>query len=166
MQHAEGRRRRAAIVVLVAVVATAAIFAGQVRAFPPTRLLALGGNSHQSLTEDSVTALDKEFFSVSKLTKTMTKALKQITDANAAVDDNQTASAWHFDGENFAGGQARIVDLYNRTISDTKAKNAEAARTDLGGALHTLQDFYAHSNWVDLGNAGTNTDVGVPGHTI
>jgi hypothetical protein len=135
-------------------------------AFAPTKLLGLGSNTHQSITEASITALDTEFFAVPRQTRTMRQAMGQIVDANVAVDDDQVASALHFDGENFAAGQTRITGLLNRTIADLKAKNAQAARADLGGALHTIQDFYAHSNWIELGNNGPNADLGRSGHTI
>jgi von Willebrand factor A domain-containing protein 7 len=126
----------------------------------------LGSNTHESITKASVEALDKEFFSVSKLTRTMNDALDDIVTANENVDHDQFQSALHFDGENFAGGQARLIDLFNSTLADIRAKNARAARGHLGAALHTIQDFYAHSNWVELGNAGPNPDLGRPGHTI
>lgn len=154
------------LLALAAGVSLAVLLAGSAGAFAPTNLRSLGSQSHESITRSAVTALDQEFFSVSSPTRTMKKAMDQIVDANAAVDGDQTHSALHFDGENFAGGQSRVVDLFNRTIADVRAKNAQAARADLGGALHTIQDFYAHSNWIELGNTGPNPDLGRPGHTI
>ncbi|KAA2261578.1 VWA domain-containing protein [Solihabitans fulvus] len=96
----------------------------------------------------------------------MTKAMNQIADANAEVDNDQTHSALHFDGENFAGGQSRVVGLFANVVADLKGENAAQARTDFGGALHTIQDFYAHSDWIELGNTGANPDLGRPGHTL
>jgi hypothetical protein len=146
-----------------ALIAATAAGAG---AFAPTKLKALGSNSHQSITESSIKTLDNEFFSIAKLTKPMTKAMDQIVDANSAVDDDQVRSALHFDGENFAGGQSRIIGLFNSVVTDLQAENAGQARTHLGGALHTIQDFYAHSNWVELGNGGANPDLGRPGRSL
>src|SRR4051812_16451700 len=114
MKHGRGWARRFAVVAVIAAATTLAGSTTQVGAFAPTNFKGLGSNTHQSITEDSVNALDREFFSVSRLTRTMTRALKDITDANAAVDGDQVHSAFHFDGENFAGGQARVLDLYNR----------------------------------------------------
>src|SRR5437867_4202137 len=45
-----------------------------------------------------------------------------------------------------------------------KALSGEEARAQLGRALHTLQDFYAHSNWVNSpgpGNTSFNSTLGV-----
>lgn len=135
-------------------------------AFAPTKLKALGSNSHHSMTEAAVKQLDNEFFGIAKLTKTMTKAMDQMIRANAAVDDDQTHSDLHFDGENFTGGQARLIRLAAAVVSDLQAENAEQARRDLGGALHTIQDFYSHSNWIELGNSGASSDLGRSGHTL
>ena len=71
-------------------------------------------------------------------------------DANKAVDDDQFQSAKHFDGENFAGGQNRVVELRAQVIAGVQADDASSARIALGSALHGIQDFYSHSNWVEL----------------
>lgn len=39
-------------------------------------------------------------------------------------------------------------------------KRAKRARFFLGQAMHTLQDFYAHSNWVELGHTDINEALG------
>src|SRR5204862_375431 len=38
--------------------------------------------------------------------------------------------------------------------------NVTNARVFLGQALHTLQDFYAHSNWIEMGFRMPNTNLG------
>lgn len=43
------------------------------------------------------------------------------------------------------------------SISDTKQSQAWTA---LGQALHSLQDFYSHSNWVEMGSTDINTRLG------
>jgi hypothetical protein len=134
--------------------------------FPPTNLLGLGSQTHQSITGMSLTELDKELFQVSQLNASMRRALYEIITANAAVDHDQTHSALHFDGENFAGGQERLVGLFEDTIAKLVAGDVPAARLALGSALHTVQDFYAHSNWIELGNLGPSPDLGRPGHVI
>ncbi|MCC6455575.1 MAG: cadherin-like domain-containing protein [Caldilineaceae bacterium] len=67
----------------------------------------------------------------------------------------------HFDNEAFAASSARLVDLKNKIIEDLKLDppNGAAARQKLGTALHTLQDFYAHSNWVETSD-DINYDLG------
>uniref|UniRef100_A0AAQ4RR33 VWA7 N-terminal domain-containing protein n=1 Tax=Gasterosteus aculeatus aculeatus TaxID=481459 RepID=A0AAQ4RR33_GASAC len=65
---------------------------------------------------------------------------------NAIVDVAYALSEkHHFDNERFHGG--RDVITTGLTLS-----NFVAGRSTLGGVFHTLQDFYSHSNWVELGN--------------
>jgi len=67
----------------------------------------------------------------------------------------------HFDNDNFLGSMksikshfdaafrfARDVGVLPGVASETAHRNRLAARLMLGKALHTVQDFYAHSNWV------------------
>lgn len=138
-------------------------------AFAPSNFKAalVGGTSHQRMTTQAITDLDAEFFGITKLTDPMKKAIEEIADANVKVDEDQFLSAKHFDGENFAGGQAFILAGNRRlVISALERENAASARFHLGSALHTIQDFYAHSNWVDSGNSAPNPQLGVEGATI
>ncbi|KAJ4930161.1 hypothetical protein JOQ06_019174 [Pogonophryne albipinna] len=43
--------------------------------------------------------------------------------------------------------------------ANNKQDNFEAARQKLGEILHPLQDFYSHSNWVELGNIYPNPNL-------
>lgn len=120
--------------------------------------------THESITRSAVaTFADIVFDGRSGARK---PALGQIAVANAAVDDDQYHSALHFDGEAFPEGQARLQDLRIRIALDMSRKDVTAARTHLGQALHTVQDFYAHSNWVELGNSGAYPHLGELGYTI
>ncbi len=123
-----------------------------------------GSLTHQDITQRAIEALDKSYFGVGKLTKPMQTALDQIIEANAKVDDDQVTSAKHFDGENGAGAQARLATLKANVIAALQANpiNASGARANLGSALHTIQDFYSHSNWVEQGNTGAHPGVGRP----
>ncbi len=123
-----------------------------------------GSLTHQDITQQSIETLDKRYFAVPKLTASMQKALDQIIEANARVDEDQTSSAKHFDGENAAGAQLRLATLKQNVLDALRSDpmNTTGARDNLGSALHTIQDFYSHSNWVELGYTGANPDVGRP----
>jgi hypothetical protein len=124
-----------------------------------------GSLTHQDITQRGIEDLDKRYFAVPKLTASMQQALDQIIEANAKVDNDQHSSAKHFDGENAAGAQLLLTmlkqDILNALGSDPI--NASSARFKLGSALHTIQDFYSHSNWIELGNSGAHPGVGRPG---
>ncbi len=91
----------------------------------------------------------------------MLSARDEIKKANAEVDKDQKQSALHCDGENFAGAQAKIQEARAQILANLKQSpvNPSLARKALGRALHTIQDFYAHSNWVELGKRISNFDL-------
>ncbi len=162
------RARRATLILLV--LAAFMAHTGPAAAFFPSNALTVGGlagTSHQKMTEQAIKELDAEFFGITRLTKSMEKAMEQIAEADQLVDKDQKTSAKHFDGENFPGGQRWIVDDNRSKIKPAlQADDAATARKHLGSALHTIQDFYSHSNWIELGNGGPHPGVGVPGGAI
>lgn len=56
----------------------------------------------------------------------------------------------HFDGETFLQSNTRVIDMTNKIYSYLSAKNYEKARDISGQVLHTIQDFYSHSNWIEM----------------
>jgi hypothetical protein len=92
---------------------------------------------HAELTEEANNgALDQE-------------QLGYVVAANIAQDLYQTQSQVHFDNCDFPGGVTHIEGLWN-AIYETGDKYSSVALTAFGALLHTTQDFYAHSNWIEL----------------
>ncbi|CAK6969157.1 von Willebrand factor A domain-containing protein 7-like [Scomber scombrus] len=58
----------------------------------------------------------------------------------------------HFVDEAFEGGRDLITAGVSYVKASVKKENFVAARWTLGQILHPLQDFYSHSNWVEMGN--------------
>ncbi|XP_035515350.1 von Willebrand factor A domain-containing protein 7-like [Morone saxatilis] len=58
----------------------------------------------------------------------------------------------HFDDETFQGGRDIITAGVSAVKASVKLESFVAGRWTLGQVCHTLQDFYSHSNWVELGN--------------
>ncbi|XP_010777135.1 von Willebrand factor A domain-containing protein 7-like [Notothenia coriiceps] len=58
----------------------------------------------------------------------------------------------HFDDETFQGGRDVITAGVAAVKASVKQESFVAGRWNLGQVFHTLQDFYSHSNWVELGN--------------
>lgn len=147
---------------------TLGLATGTSLAFFPTNFrttITLGGHSHERITTDALEALDTELFGVQSPSGSMRAANESIVDGNIHVDDDQSHSALHFDGENFVAGQGRILGLKEAVIASIQGNDAQGAREELGQALHSIQDFYAHSNWTN-NNGGTNPDLGVDGHQL
>jgi hypothetical protein len=119
---------------------------------------------HRGITKDTLANITAD---VAGQPKTFSKrALEQIADANEEVDDTLSAALFHperhFTNESFVASSTRLRDIKTQIITKLTAEppNGDEARKLLGQALHTLQDFYAHSNWVELGNSGINTALG------
>src|SRR5204862_1245871 len=102
---------------------------------------------HVQITRDALAALDGELFLIQAPSVPMKAANEAIAAANVRVDDDQLHSALHFDGENFVAGQGRLLGLKQLVIASLQQDDAQGARQSLGEALHSIQDFYAHSNW-------------------
>src|SRR5262249_14388166 len=68
----------------------------------------------------------------------------------------------HFDSETFLRASNNVFSAKNAILKDLGGHSPDfiAARRELGGALHTLQDFYAHSNYVDLGYTNPDERIG------
>lgn len=78
------------------------------------------------------------------------KSANVVGDANWYTDIyEQTTAAAHFDDESLAGGSARLRGKIDSVISNLANCQKDEALKEMGRGLHTLQDFYAHSNWVN-----------------
>lgn len=93
-------------------------------------------------------------------------AIKYVAEKNTENDEkNFDVPALHFDEERFSesndlliGFKSKVVDLLLKL--NAKPADIDKARTALGNALHLVQDFYAHSNWVE--NKKTNPLLMLP----
>lgn len=144
---------RRASVVLTLVMLVLIVYSPPAHAFQP--------NIHGEITVEAINStqpiVDGQKLQFSQ------EATQQIVNANKTTDDPayQTQPALHFDSEEFPLASKRLIDLRERVITKiTTTALGASARADLGGALHTLQDFYAHSNWVELGRQAINQDLG------
>lgn len=73
--------------------------------------------------------------------------LDTIVRSNQATDLDQFHSAFHFDNCAFGPGSERIKTIWGMIQS----KELEINRFFyFGTMIHTVQDFYSHSNWVEL----------------
>ncbi|XP_035515445.1 LOW QUALITY PROTEIN: uncharacterized protein LOC118326538 [Morone saxatilis] len=79
-------------------------------------------------------------------------ALQEIYTQNGLVDRDFVNSApHHFNSEAFLEGRGLIREGMAAIKANIGKENFQAARETLGRVLHTLQDFYSHTNWVELG---------------
>ena len=92
-------------------------------------------------------------------------AIEEINEANEATDTGreQTLAAAHFDSEQLEDGQIRLISLRELTTTLILFGEYEAARMFAGSMLHTLQDFYSHTNWIEMGQEVPNPVLGERG---
>ena len=108
------RHRTATRSLLLLATAMLALRSRKADAFFPTNALTFQGfegRSHEKITTDALEALDGEFFGGQSPNGSMRAANQEIAEANIDVDDDQLHSSLHFDGENFAVGQGRLLGL-------------------------------------------------------
>jgi hypothetical protein len=121
---------------------------------------------HQGITDDALSGL--EFPSSSGPIRFEWKQLNEIIDANAYVDAVQSDARYHFDACSFhslleiqvddcllsgsqrlvLGQRGLVAQLSQPTI--ITAEQAHQFRVAFGSFLHSVQDFYSHTNWVNI----------------
>jgi hypothetical protein len=111
--------------------------------------------THRSITLNELKTLTATVGG--KTVKFSQRALEEIAQANEDTDDLSSAALFHperhFTNERFLDGTTELVTLRQRVISSVTGSPADgsAARKALGRALHAIQDFYSHSNWIEQG---------------
>jgi hypothetical protein len=81
------------------------------------------------------------------------KALEKITDANLYQDRILAQighDEYHFDGSAFEKSYQYVEEQRSLTISSLLANDSASAWSAFGRLTHAVQDFYSHSNYVDL----------------
>jgi hypothetical protein len=80
-------------------------------------------------------------------------ALAKITRANVYQDRPRAQlghDEYHFDNNAFEKSYAYIEEQRELIISSLHEKDTSSAWSAFGRLTHTVQDFYAHSNYIDL----------------
>ncbi|XP_051580418.1 von Willebrand factor A domain-containing protein 7-like [Myxocyprinus asiaticus] len=81
-------------------------------------------------------------------------AVGEVASANAAMDflsSTRSDPVYHFDSERVEGATEMLREFWSQTLLLTRTKEYQGARNSLGQLFHSLQDFYSHSNWVEMG---------------
>uniref|UniRef100_A0A4W4HHR2 von Willebrand factor A domain containing 7 n=1 Tax=Electrophorus electricus TaxID=8005 RepID=A0A4W4HHR2_ELEEL len=132
-----------------------------------SRVLTLSWNSytHQYMTEQALLNVTMEtlrmvpgqdFGSPAQvgLGRGFWRSVADVVRANADVDFGSTTRAdpaYHFDSERVDESTQVLREFWKQTLLLAQEKEHQQARRSLGRLLHTLQDFYSHSNWVEMG---------------
>lgn len=79
---------------------------------------------------------------------------------NNDIDQATAMARQHFDDEKIKGGHDYLLETAQAVFTSLSAQSYSAARTFVGRYLLTLQDFYSHSNWIELENTDILEDLG------
>ena len=113
-----------------------------------------GDLSNIFISADSPNETDKLFSNI-KSAKHLQNAIKEVQASIAEVDTSpmKNVAATHFREERIQEGFMRLQELRSAVIASMlRGMKYEHSRQLVGRYLHTLQDFYSHSNWVEIGN--------------
>ncbi|XP_041797276.1 von Willebrand factor A domain-containing protein 7 [Chelmon rostratus] len=133
-----------------------------------SRVLTLSWDSHthQYITEQSILNVTLETLRDTKkhqrhhaeeqtrLGRGFWRAVGEVVKSNAAMDflsSTRSDPVYHFDSERVDSAMAMLRQFWAQTLLSVRAKEYQSARHSLGQLFHSLQDFYSHSNWVELG---------------
>jgi hypothetical protein len=93
--------------------------------------------------------------------KRLFRAIETITRENTNRDLYELfREATHFDSEKFDDGALLISQRFDTSVTSMNTKEYEKARESFGALLHTVQDFYSHSNWTEIGHREPNKGIG------
>lgn len=131
---------------------------------------------HKEITERALGPLS---FPVGNREFRFTKeAIQEIADANVHVDDGTgftcalrqrvgpgAVASYHMTDETLSQGSLHLLRLRDAIRKALRPQvgnpcDGEAARRVLGSALHTVQDFYSHSNWIQTRGPVPSTALG------
>lgn len=124
------------------------------------------GRPHEAMTADAVKNIYAPWFGIpkEKATGSMLSALEEMKTGTKVVDEHGDKEAeapeCHCDDENLQQCNQRLIDIRKEIPSLLQLGSVGQARNKLGRALHTLQDFYSHTNWVELGESDINSKLG------
>ncbi|XP_066560124.1 von Willebrand factor A domain-containing protein 7 [Amia ocellicauda] len=82
------------------------------------------------------------------------QAVGEVVQASANVDFDMSTKhkpQYHFDSERVQQAMELLQRHWKHIQDAMRAGDHQGARKSLGQLLHSLQDFYSHSNWVEMG---------------
>ena len=97
---------------------------------------------HESITRKALS----EHFSLRALQAILVANLKQDSLLTGQIGHNE----YHYDNNAIAEANRYIEGQRGRALSALQNEDLPAAWAAFGRLIHTAQDFYAHSNYVDL----------------
>ncbi|XP_063592197.1 von Willebrand factor A domain-containing protein 7-like [Penaeus indicus] len=118
-------------------------------------------------TDASLTELYRAYYGASSSPVRFIKAVNSVAASNVKADSVRQLRydpTLQVDAERLEDTEESIGSRYPLILTSILQDEAySAARSLLGLSLHTLQNFYSHSTWIEQGNEGILADLGFPG---
>ncbi|KAM8952752.1 von Willebrand factor A domain-containing protein 7 [Pelodytes ibericus] len=130
---------------------------------PPLRIEDFQG---KTLVADDIL---RAYFGEEASARQFRASMQQIVNANSNMDflnGTRNDPLYHFDSERLVQGNILLLSSRDELMVAMRAKDYEGSRERLGQMLHSLQDFYSHTNWVELGNTEIHPNLATPGRQI
>lgn len=110
----------------------------------------------------------QEYYGPEASPKRFLEAVEDLADAAVESESGELGynPLYHFNNELFSQSNALMQSRWRRLVSTAQTGDVTAARYMLGLSLAALQDFYANSNWVELGNDVIKGNLGLPGSDV
>ncbi|XP_068568500.1 von Willebrand factor A domain-containing protein 7 [Cebidichthys violaceus] len=128
--------------------------------------LSLNSHTHQHITEQAILNVTMETLrgikehqgkhaeEETRLGRGFWRAVGEVVKSNAAMDflsSTRSDPVYHFDSERVDSSMGMLRQFWAQILLSVRAKEYQSARHSLGQLFHSLQDFYSHSNWVEMG---------------
>ncbi|XP_049582169.1 von Willebrand factor A domain-containing protein 7 isoform X1 [Syngnathus scovelli] len=130
-----------------------------------SRVLTLSWDSytHQYITEQAILNVTLDTLQQhqghraeeeTRLGRSFWRAVGEVVHSNAEMDflsSTRSDPVYHFDSERVDSAVAMLRRFWAQTLLSVRANEYQSALHSLGQLFHSLQDFYSHSNWVEMG---------------
>jgi alpha-tubulin suppressor-like RCC1 family protein len=148
-----------------AIIFALSVICTSVNAFVPGGWKALApGDHHTRIVNEALDEIYAEYGygpGGISYTNTMKSVRDTMANANAEVDEEKKTNAeWHCDGEQLTQCSNLVKSETAEGVDKILSGNMDGARDTIGAATHPLQDFYAHSNWVEMHGSVVNDEMG------
>jgi hypothetical protein len=99
---------------------------------------------------------------------TIESLIKIVFKPNVALVDidpsTKLLASAHFDAESFTESNQRVINFISLIYTALSEGKYTVARALAAQISHTIQDFYSHSNWLEMGNVqAINSAIGTTG---
>ncbi|XP_015228237.1 PREDICTED: von Willebrand factor A domain-containing protein 7-like [Cyprinodon variegatus] len=128
--------------------------------------LSLNSYTHQYITEQAIRNITLEILRETtkqngahgekeiRLDCAFWRAVRDVVISNSEMDSKRATKfdpVYHFDSEQVDSSITMLQEFWNRIVLSIQAEQYDSARHALGQLFHSIQDFYSHSNWVEMG---------------